>query len=239
MAIVAVVATLLLAGGVAAGLAASHRDPTSAASVHKESGHVIGPATTAAPSTSSPSTSAPAATANPTLTVTECPSSYGAQQTPTARIPSTIAVSLPTSEADRLAFYSDSTRSVDPVLAPVGWSCSVDVGADGSTSLSVFPPGQPDPTTSVDAWPPTTQGVIAYSPSACEGCVADLVCPIFSNAEDQLGYSGQPCSSEPAGEQTVFLTGSSTADFGTVDLTDPRGVRERFRCPGAPTKPSA
>ena len=216
MAIVSLVVALLVAGGVAAGLVASHRDQTSAASVRKQSGRVIGPATTAATSTSPvPSTTEPVSV-SPTLTVNECPSSYGVQQPPTSRIPSTIAVSLPASEAVRLAFYSDSTRSVDPVLAPAGWDCSVSVGADGSTIVSVFPSGQPDPNVSGGNLPAATQGVIAYSPSACQGCVADLVCPVFSNAESQLGYSGQSCDSEPPAEQVTFLAGSSNSDYGTA-----------------------
>jgi len=233
MAIVSIVVTLLVAGGVAAGLVASHRDQTSAASVRKQSGRVISPATTAATSTPSvPGTTAPAVSASPTLTVNECPSSYGAQQTPTSRIPSTIAVSVPASEAARLAFYSDSTRSVDPVLAPVGWDCSVSIGADGSTIVSVFPSGQPDPNVSGGTLPAATQGVIAYSPSVCQGCVADLVCPVFSDAENQLGYSGQSCDSEPPAEQVTFLAGSSNSDYGTVDLTDPPGVQGTVQMSG-------
>ncbi len=233
MAVVALVAALLAAGGVAAGLVASHRDQTPAASVRKQSGRVISPATTSATSTPPvPGTTAPAASVNPTLTVNECPSSYGLQQTPTSRIPSTIAAFLPASEADRLAFYSDSTRSVDPVLAPVGWDCSVSVGADGSTIVSVFPSGQPDPKVLGGTLPATTQGVIAYSPSACQGCVADLVCPVFSNSETQLGYSGQSCDSEPPAEQVTFLAGSSTSDHGTVALKDPPGVQGTVQMSG-------
>jgi serine/threonine protein kinase len=233
VAIVSLVIALLLVGGVAAGLVARHHDPTSAASDHKQSGHIISPGTTAAPSTTSaPSTSAPAVSASPSLAVNECPSTYGIEQTPAPRIPSTIAVSLPASEADQLAFYSDSTRSVDPVLAPVGWSCSASVGADGSTIVSVFPSGEPDPNAATGSLPASTQGVIAYSPSACQGCVASLVCPIFTNADNQLGYTGQSCPTEPPAEQQTFLAGSATTDYGTVDLTDPSGVQGTVQMSG-------
>jgi serine/threonine protein kinase len=229
-----VVVALLIAGGVTAGLIARHNRQSSVATLDKQSGRVLSPAISAGPTTTSgPSTSAPAPSAISSLSVHECPSSYGDQQTPTSRIPRSITVALSASEADRLAFYSDSTRSVDPVLAPVGWSCSANVGADGSTILSVFPSGQSDPGQSSGAWPATTQGVIAYSPSACQDCVAGLVCPLFPNAEDQLGYSDQSCSSEaPEEEQTTFLAGSSTADYGTVELTDPAGVQGTVQMSG-------
>jgi hypothetical protein len=232
-AILAIVVALVLAGGVSAGLWARHNRQSATASLHKQSGRVISPANSTGPTTNSlPSTSTPATSTGSTLLVHECPSSYGAQQTPTSRVPRSIAVSLSKSEADRLAFYSDSTRSVDPVLAPAGWSCSATIGADGSTTLSVFPGTQPDPSISSGTWPATTQGVVAYSASECQDCVASLVCPVFSNAEDQLGYFDDSCSSEPPGERATFLTGSSTADHGTVELTDPPGTQGTVQMSG-------
>ncbi len=228
---VVVTLILLLVAGVVGGLSVARHEtsnadgrggrstPTGAKGPGTAPQTTSGSAATSVPPTAAPSTSA-------TLSVNECPSSYGAQQTPVSRIPSTIAVSLAAGEGKRLTFYSDSARSVDPVLAPVGWSCTVNVGADGSTVVSVFPTGEPDPSSGDATLPSGTEGVVAYSPSACQDCVADLVCPIFPNAESDLSYFGQSCpSSAPPDEQTVFLAGSSSSDFGTVELTDPPGVQ--------------
>jgi eukaryotic-like serine/threonine-protein kinase len=225
---VAAAIVVLVAAAAAAGILTS-RHPRSnvlAATGHSSHHSVSTTKSTAPPARLTPTTATTPVSATPTLTVNECPSSYGVQGTPSSRIPSTIAVSLPSSEADQLAFYSDSTRSVDPVLAPAGWSCSVSVGADGSTTVAVFPPGESDPNDATPPLPATTQGVIAYSPSACQGCIADLVCPVFPNAESQLGYVGQSCgSAEPPSEQATFLSGSASDGYGTVDLTDPPGVQ--------------
>ena len=228
--VVAAVVVLIVAGVIGGLSVARHEDSNAIGrgTDSKQSG-TKGPGappqtTPATVATSVPPTAPPQTRA--TLSVNECPSSYGGQQTPSSRIPSTIAVSLAAGEGKSLAFYSDSTRSVDPVLAPVGWSCTATVGADGSTVVSVFPSGESDPSSDDASLPPGTEGVIAYSPSACQDCVADLVCAVFPNAENDLSYFGQSCpSSAPPDERAAFLAGSSSSDFGTVELTDPPGVQ--------------
>ena len=229
-AIVAAVVVLLVAG-VVGGLSVARHEHSNAVGSGGNSGQPGAKSAGAPPQTApaSAATSAPPTAPSQTgatLSVNECPSSYGAQQDPSSRIPSSIGVSLAAGERRSLTFYSDSTRSVDPVLAPVGWSCTATVGADGSTVVSVFPSGESDPSSGDASLPSDTEGVIAYSPSACQGCVADLVCAVFPNAESDLSYFGQSCpSSAPPDERTEFLAGSSSSDFGTVELTDPPGVQ--------------
>ena len=229
-AIVAAVLVLLVAG-VIGGLSVARHENSNAAGHGSNSnqpgakGPAAPPQTTPASAATSAPPTAPLQT-GAALSVNECPSSYGAQQDPSSRIPSSIGVSMAAGERRSLTFYSDSTRSVDPVLAPVGWSCTATVGADGSTVVSVFPSGESDPSSGDASLPSDTEGVIAYSPSACQGCVADLVCVVFPNAESDLSYFGQSCpSSAPPDERTEFLAGSSSSDFGTVELTDPPGVQ--------------
>jgi Domain of unknown function (DUF4850) len=139
---------------------------------------------------------------------------YGADGTPipSATVPAAIAVSLSAPVASELELYTDQYRSLEPILAPKGWKCTVSVGADGSTIIAVFPPGQDSST--------ATELVSAYSPSACQGCVADLVCPFFVDANLQLGYSSQGCPTTPVPEAT-FLDGTSTASAGTVKFVEP------------------
>ncbi len=162
------------------------------------------------------------------LRVKDCPSSYGLSGTPATGYPTSIKVTLPAGVANEVSFYSDSARSVQPILGPKQWGCSVSVGADGSTIVTIFPPGISDPisgTSTASGTPANAQLVTAYSPSACQGCIADLVCSVFPGAMQQLGYAGQPCPSLPPGEIDTFSSGSAAAGFGTVGFTDPPGVK--------------
>jgi hypothetical protein len=59
---------------------------------------------------------------------------------------------------------------------------------------------------------------------ACQGCIADLECPVFLNAETQLGYNGQYCPGNvPASESVRFLEGNAETDYGVAILSDPPG----------------
>lgn len=184
-------------------------------------------ATQARKQTTTTLTTAPS-TKTVSLPIEECPSTYGTGSSPPTRYPATMSLSLPLSVVPKVGLYSDSTRSVQPILAPASWSCSVSVGADGSTVISVFPPGQADPlsgTVKTTSAPANARFVTAYSPSACQGCIASLVCSLFPQAAQQLGYSGQTCASTPPQEQDTFSGGSEADGFGTVGFTDPAGIK--------------
>ena len=191
---------------------------------------------------SSPSTSQPAHrpvavtnhTVAATLPVRECPTTQGVQGTSSSSIPATISVSLPPSVAKSVAYYSDSTRSVPPIMAPVGWSCSVMEAVDGGITIAVFPASESAAFTSQTSSPqPFTasknMAVFAQSSGACQGCVAGIACPLIPYVGTQTGET-TPCSdAQPAAEKVKWINGSPTLGSSTVtddavSFIDPPGV---------------
>ncbi len=187
-------------------------------------------ATTTPAASPAPSVGAPVRTS---LTVVACPTTRGVPGTPPARFPATISVPLPASLGQRLAYYSDDSRSLAPVMGPSGWDCGVGVGADGSTVVAVFPPAEASSFPAGNLFPrpftgSTDQAVVAYTPSACQDCVYGLVCPLIPTADAQLGYS-QPCPTPPAAERITWLSGSASIPVGPtsvdrISFEDPPGV---------------
>lgn len=153
------------------------------------------------------------------LTVVACPSSYGIEGAKAPQYPAAASMVLGARRAGKVALYSDRYRTVQPVLGPQGWECSVFVAVDGGLSVTVFPPGQ------------STRGpdlITAYSEPACTGCIYGEVCSLVPYAAKVLGYTDLPCDSRRArGEVVKWLTGSrayrpSGADI--IGFTDPPGV---------------
>ena len=66
--------------------------------------------------------------------VARCRTSYGISQ-PTMSLPQLVGTSLPASQAARLAFYGNNELLV---LAPAAWSCSGQIGADGSAGMLII-----------------------------------------------------------------------------------------------------
>jgi hypothetical protein len=161
--------------------------------------------------------------------VVECPSVYGIPGTPASQYPSTIAVSLPAAVAERLSYYSDSTRSVDPILAPRGWDCRVGIGADGQIAVGVFPAGTPDNFPAAFERS-TARGVFAYSQSACLGCISDTACPLVPFASKGTFSGFSPCPyGRPPTEEVRWANGSPNTPPGAatndvVYFADPPGV---------------
>jgi len=153
-----------------------------------------------------------------------CSSSYGVQTSTTT--PDTVATArttLPRSVASQLSFYTDATRGIQPVLAPNGWNCTATIGADGGSSLIVSPPHVRVPSGSNAT--EETMAVTFNMDPACRGCVADLACPIFLNAEQLLGYSPDNCTNyEPPTESVKFLQGGPTQNSGVAEISDPAGA---------------
>lgn len=169
------------------------------------------------------------------LSVVECPTSRGISGTPPAAYPSTIAVSLDPATAEQVAYYSDDTRSLLPIMGPKGWDCSTEVGADGSTVVAVFPSSESKDFSGNNLYPqPFTassdEAVVAYSPSACQGCISGLVCPLIPNADQQIGHGTYTCNeARPSAEAVDWLNGSPNGpiDLYTSDqvgFEDPPGV---------------
>jgi hypothetical protein len=141
----------------------------------------------------------------PTVPVVACASSYGAAP-PTGLpvFPHTIRPGLPAHVAKMLAYYTNNQRTLAPVLGPRGWDCQVQVGADGTTGLDIYPPGKsPAP---VGTGHPEVQ---ATSDSLCQGCVYTTVCSLVPGAGQQLGFAMLPCHPRPKGEVIKWLSGSA------------------------------
>jgi hypothetical protein len=160
------------------------------------------------------------------IPVRACPTTYGVGPGSSSgpKGPSQLKTSLARGVAERLAFYSDSSREIQPILGPDGWQCSVSVGADGTTNVLIYPPGVLKPTSQGGS--EETMGVAFNEIPACRECVGDLVCPIFVNALTQLGYASPStfCPAyEPTAESVRFLEGGPTTNYGLALVADPAG----------------
>lgn len=116
-----------------------------------------------------------------------------------------------------LAAYSDSQGRIK-LLAPAGWSCQAQYGADGSGGITVYPAGQPVPGASVPA-NSAAEAIIGTQTSACYTCGLGQACPLFASAAGTYrSYLGKPCATPPPG-QTV-----SPVSSGIVAFQDPPGM---------------
>lgn len=173
-----------------------------------------------------PSTSVDAKSSNITtiaLPVISCPTIY--VSTPSISHSAEATVSVPTSSSHDYSLYSDSKRTLAPLLAPKGWHCKGEIAEDGSLNLTLYP---------IKALPAASsfgnaEQIVATSDGACQGCIADDVCPYFENAQTQLGFAGMSCTTtKPNDEQDSFVTGSNTSDQGSVDIYDPPTKKTKY-----------
>ena len=159
------------------------------------------------------------------LSVVSCPTTYAFPPPPASSQPARVTVSLSRSISHSFSLYSDSSRTMPPLLAPKGWHCHVDIAVDGSVGFNLYP----------TKTPPTGSGfasaiqIVAVSDGACQGCVADDVCPYFENAQTQIGFAGMTCmTAKPNDEQDTFVTGSNTSNQGLVDIYDPPTTKTKY-----------
>jgi hypothetical protein len=154
--------------------------------------------------------------------VKTCVSSYGLSFT-NRHAPKTLRVKPATSLAKDLTFYTDAKHQLTPILGPDGWKCSASEGADGTSEISIYPPGVRNPE-GIANGTEETMGIEETMIPACIGCIADLVCPVFLNAETQLGSSGQYCPGNvPSSESVRFLEGDAESNYGVALLSDSAG----------------
>ena len=69
------------------------------------------------------------------------------------------------------------------VVAPTTWGCTALDGVAGSSTLVVYPPGDPRPT-----WGHVTavrRGIVASQTGGCGGCSLEMACPLFTSAAHQ------------------------------------------------------
>jgi hypothetical protein len=164
-------------------------------------------------------------TASVTLPVTTCATRYALSDPVKAKPYDTATANVPRSLKHEFALYVDADRAMAPLLAPKGWHCRVDVGADGSASFDIYPSKEPPPPSRYS----NALEVVATTDGGCQGCVADDVCPYFVNAQSQVGLAGLRCpAARPEFEQVVFATGSTAASDGSVDTYDPPTTKSRY-----------
>ena len=204
---------------------------------HHHLGHAASTTTTEMNSSSStvteaPGTSTRAASSPFALSVVECPTTYGAGRPSYGPVLSeTIDVDLPRSTRAELSYYSNDTRTLPPIMGPREWNCSIEVGADGSIGVNIYPGTSPS---SSQSHLPAIQ---AASASACQGCVLTFVCGFVPDAAQQLGFtnSGINCAPRPVGETISWIRGSPSetgnirhviafSDPGNPSATETNGV---------------
>ena len=107
------------------------------------------------------------------------------------------------------------------LLAPTGWSCAANYGADGSGGVQVFPSGESDPN-GEPFQASSAEGVVGTQSGGCQGCAVSQASPLIpaaaSACESEFGGSAQSCQSQPADESTVQI------ESGVVGFLDPPGV---------------
>ena len=172
--------------------------------------------------TSTTATPADATEVRALLPLTVCPTTFAVAGMP-GRAPSapSVPVRVPADLAHRLAVYTDSHGSMQ-VVAPVGWQCSAQYGADGSGGVTVYPAGeQPAPSGAGPATSGLTEAVSGSETSACVGCTDGQACPYFSAAARtwHQDFPTMGCTSAPAGERV------RTVSRTEVSIVDPPGVK--------------
>jgi serine/threonine protein kinase len=221
--VVALVAAIgLIVGVVAAtssgapgGLAISHSPSTTSTTVASTSKHRA--ATTTGFRTVS-------------LPVVACDTSFGVASGTTSP-PRRMTIKLPNALASRrLAFYASSDNSV-AVLAPSGWSCAAQVGADGSASLVAVPPAEASvlghgPHRSIDPGQESTlaEAITLSDTGGCVGCASTLACGLFGQATSTpTSAPTPPQASDDAGGDAADGPGKSHG-HGAGKSTGPGAV---------------
>jgi hypothetical protein len=178
---------------------------------------------TARPSapSSTPSTLPPAntTTESVSLPVVSCPTSYGVPQSAATPLPTSMTLTVPGNLANQLAVYSDGIGSMK-LVGPRDWDCSALIGADGSTAVEVFAPGEVAPQSGGAFSPQQQEAIVGSETSACVGCREIQACPLFSTAAaDYLNDYQMNCpKARPAQESTYVLSS------GVIAFEDPPGV---------------
>jgi hypothetical protein len=153
------------------------------------------------------------------LPMNVCATFVGGASDSAVNLPTKVQVDLTKAASTQLAFYSDNEGLVR-VLAPPGWSCSADIGADGSSSVTVSPAGQHEASSGALTPGSMAEEINASQTSACVGCRESQACPLFiSAAKDYLQQYQQNCPSRRPTSESV-----TTINPHVVDFTDPPGI---------------
>ncbi len=166
--------------------------------------------TPAATGSKGPGTATTARQVTASLPVVSCPTSLGVERPPVS-LPRSRRVAVPQALSGDLSLYGD-TQGVMELLAPKGWSCSADYGADGSGGVWVYPHG---------TGPSSPLAIVGSQTSACYGCTLSQACPLFAAAEKAWRSAFHlACPARRPAAETVVLVAA-----GIVAFEDPPGVK--------------
>lgn len=193
-------------------------------------GAVLAPLGSPALAAAAPHHAVTTAAAKARLAVTACPSTYGAGSAPAPRYKDVMRADVNDQLAKAFALYSNSSRSINPVLGPRGWRCHVTIAADGSITLTIYPKSESTPVAQAAAsggtYPPGTALITAATSGGCQECVAQQACAYFPSDLAALGYRATPCNTTPPKKEGgSYVTGSAKRGYGDVWIADPPGVR--------------
>lgn len=137
------------------------------------------------------------------MPVTACATTTGTDETPPSP-PADVEVTIAASLAGRLAAFGDG---YDLVLAPAGWTCEAQIGADGSTSIRVWPPGG------------GAAQVTSETNGGCYGCGLVIACSTFAVASEQYAVDFGLCDPQRPSDEAVT---AETAEL--IAFADPPAV---------------
>ncbi|HLI02028.1 MAG TPA: hypothetical protein VKV06_14665 [Acidimicrobiales bacterium] len=184
-----------------------------------------GPGPTTTTTTTPPTTTTPSTTTMVTRAVplVSCPTTFGAPPPHPTHQPSTATVTVPPPLADHVAVYTD-TQGRMQIVAPRGWRCTADYGADSSGGVVAYPAGETVPANWGAGWHLAagagTEAVVGTETSACTSCTTGQACPLFTAAAQAFRRQlGRPCPTTRPRTESVSSVGS-----GLVIFEDPPGV---------------
>jgi serine/threonine protein kinase len=221
---IAVAAFVLIAALIAGGVFAVGRsDNKTLADDSTTTTHTVGVASaataTSAAATNTTTQSSPTALESATLPLVACPTSYGVDPSPSpAALPSSTTESVPADLATQLTMYTDEQGDMK-LLAPTGWVCNANFGADGSGGVTITPTGETLPSGQLSQGS-TVEAIVGSETSACVQCREGQACPLFATAAADYEQDYQmTCPSEKPGEES-----SEPIEDGVVGFLDPPGV---------------
>jgi hypothetical protein len=140
-----------------------------------------------------------AATDVPTaIVVHKCPTGSALPPRPMPRLPVNITVDVPAQYRGGLAVYADGMGA--KMLAPKGWACQAQYGADGTGGMNLSPPGRQSG--------PRSEMIDAATTGDCAVCAQSVACDMFKSAAAAFtpAVPGAKCPRRPQDETVVQLS---------------------------------
>jgi hypothetical protein len=151
------------------------------------------------------------------LTLWDCPTTLGVSGESPANLTTPVQVMVPSGySSNQLAVYTDN-QGIMELLAPANWHCQATVGADGSSSIQIYPPNQDAASNSALASDSSIQEVSGDQTSASQFSATEQACQLFVTANKALG--GETCNMHSSPQEEA-----SSATPNIVEFTDPPGV---------------